>query len=461
MAKQFVLALFIGLGACAMPNGLQRIGVDHNAAAADIADELTLLNILRAREGFPLHYTQINRLTGNINVRGSIGINDAIRGPASTVTNRSAETSSATPSAVTEITRQVASGVDVITPNVGAEVTLNPSLDVIVLDNQRFYQGITAAIPFTTVQNLLSQNPDQRLLLMMLLIERIDFRDAVDGSPTKGQIVFSWMNQDVGQMTAFSNIIDCYNLTAQTEARAAVRLSPVSRLPRGPNGELVGLRLEDLSLLNGTGLELSEPLGASSSRDNEIFVQRPRPDRGGANLSRIVTPNCPVVDLTLPPSDPVYLSDNLALMLVQKPDEPPSSERRAVEPEITFRSAEGVIRYVGRYLHAVQESPTRVHLVNAIGLGPWTSPQNGLPLGRFGPIPQIGTAPLFSVVRGQPPGSVVTATILDQRYSVASDVPAERRRNMQVIGIIQQLINLHKDSTERPVTVPVRVLGGG
>ena len=426
MAFRGALLLCMALGACAMPTRLQRIGVDHNTAAAGIANELTLLNILRAREDFPLHYTQINRLSGTFTVRGSMGINDAIREAATTTTTRNAVTTSATPSTVAEVTRQVVEGVDVITPNFGAEISMNPSLDVIVLDGQKFYQGITAAIPFSTVQNILSQTSDQKLLLMMLLIERIDFRDVDDNSPRKGEVRFFWSNQSVAEMPAFLASIVCYDLAAQTETRTAVPLVPVSRLPRGRNGELTGMRLEDLALLDGTRLELSGPIGISPGADARVMIQRPRPDRGGANLRRTCNPP----DLRTPPPDPVYQENNRAL--VYSPDGKTSSDL-AIQPEITFRSTEGVIRYVGRYLQAYELDPERA--------------------------PRVGNMPLFSVVRGQPGSSLVTATILGRRYSIPDD--QYRRRNMQVLALVQQLVNLHKESSERPVTVPVRVLGGG
>lgn len=417
-----ILSTCMMLAACGMPGRVQRIGVDHNTAAAGIANELTLLNILRAREDLPLHYTQINRLTGTFTIKGTAGINDAIREAATTGTNQTVTTTSASPSTAVTVTRQIAEGVDVITPSIGGEVSINPSLDVAVLDNQKFYQGITAAIPFSTLQNYLSQGYDEALLLT-LFIERIDFKDAE--GPDKGNIRFSWANHDPKNSKIFADNIQCYELTAQTETRSAVRLVPVSRLPRTETGELAGMRLEDLALLDGTKLELSGPIGTSPASDAEVYVQRPRPDRGGANLSR----TC-VLDLEKPPAEPVYLRNNRAL--VYDPERR-SEKEIAIQPEIVFRSTEGVIRYLGRYLRAY-ESDTKS-------------------------VPWIDGEPVFSVVRGRPAGSIVTASILDRRYSVAFN--DYRRRNMQIIALVQQLVNLHKESTDRPLTVPVRVLGGG
>src|SRR6185436_16041622 len=124
-------------------------------------NETPLLNILRAREDLPLHYTQVNRLSGTFTVKASASINDAIREATTTDTNQTAPMATAA-----TVTQQIVEGVDVITPTVGGEISVNPSIDVIVLDSQKFYQGITAAIPFSTVQNYLSQGFEEQLLAM-------------------------------------------------------------------------------------------------------------------------------------------------------------------------------------------------------------------------------------------------------------------------------------------------------
>lgn len=66
-----IVALAGGMSGCAMPREVQRIGVEYNAAVAGMANELTLLNIVRAKEDMPLHYTTVNRLTGSVTVKGS------------------------------------------------------------------------------------------------------------------------------------------------------------------------------------------------------------------------------------------------------------------------------------------------------------------------------------------------------------------------------------------------------
>ena len=125
-----------------------------------------------------------------------------------------------------------------------------------------------------------------------------------------------------------------------------------------------------------------------------------------------------------PPGEPVYLGDYTAVVLGA---DKKSDTQKKIEPFITFRSTESVIRFVGRYLQASDPAA-------------------------------LGGIPLFSVVDGRPSGSLVSASVLNQRYSIAND--ANRRRNMQVLALIQQLLNLHKESADRPLTVPVQVIGG-
>ena len=64
------------LGGCAFSPQLSQVAVDHNRMVAKSADELTLLNIVRASRRFPLHFTAVTEVNGNarISVDAQIGI---------------------------------------------------------------------------------------------------------------------------------------------------------------------------------------------------------------------------------------------------------------------------------------------------------------------------------------------------------------------------------------------------
>jgi hypothetical protein len=213
------------VGGCALQGVVQRQTVEYNAAAAAMADQLTLLNIVRAEEHMPIFYTSIGRLSGSIQVTASGGFNAQIKtaAPTDTSTLTNANTTgtavssmtgtSTTPSSIqtavgpgaatttttttggttttsstttapvaaagTTITNllshAVTSGGDVYTPSVGGQVVSGPSFDIQILDTQQFYQGVLQEVPFSTVETFINQGIDDRLLIR-LLIERIEFR---------------------------------------------------------------------------------------------------------------------------------------------------------------------------------------------------------------------------------------------------------------------------------------------
>jgi hypothetical protein len=213
------------LGACAFPGVVQRESVEYNTAAADMANQLTLLNIVRAKEHMPIFYTSIARLTGSLQVTASGAFNGQFKtasptdtssltnakttGNADTMTkgtsttptvtnttynadgsvagsvtngggttNTSSTTTGPIANAGTVVTdvmsHAVTSGGNLYAPTVGGQVIGGPSFDIQILDTQQFYQGVLQETPFSTVETFLDQGFDDKLL-MRLLIERIEF----------------------------------------------------------------------------------------------------------------------------------------------------------------------------------------------------------------------------------------------------------------------------------------------
>jgi hypothetical protein len=102
------------LGGCAFRPQLHAVAIDHNRLVADSANELTLLNILRARDRQPMHFTSTNVLRGNaqVSLSGSVG------------------------AFIDE------DGLQTISPSLGVEALSNPSFDIVIYDKQDFQNGI-------------------------------------------------------------------------------------------------------------------------------------------------------------------------------------------------------------------------------------------------------------------------------------------------------------------------------
>lgn len=427
------------LSGCAFPNAVHRMGVDYNTAVADMTNELTLLNIVRAKEQLPLHYTSLGRLNGNLTIKGSASFGDEIRGSEIT------KTTSASPSSVDK------TGVDTLKPTVGGEVSTGSNFDVAILDTQKFYQGITAAIPFTTVENYLAQGFSNELMAR-LVIERIDFKAGAGAN--EGQLLFSWENAPSGtKAAAFAKNMACYELLGRGE-RKPIDIAPISRLSAGPDGKAPLLTIEQLALVDGKNFELSDSLTTDAGDDSKIFLRRVGGEKRKADLRiRRTCPNRAISDAEIPddvrddkktakpdlvsaidpstlperpPGVPLYLGSDKAMVLSA---DRKSDTETAVKIEIVFRSPESVIQYIGRYLRAE-------------------------PKDRY----RLGDHRLFVLGDGRDATDLVRVKLLDRQYGITR--VEQPRNSMIVLGFIEQLINLHKESSDRPVTVPVQVIGG-
>ena len=103
-----------------------------------------------------------------------------------------------------------------------------------------------------------------------------------------------------------------------------------------------------------------------------------------------------------------------------------------LDMQITFRSTEGLIRFLGDYLHSQEVK------------------------GRPAETYRLGSRPLFSVATNSPGPDVVSVQLLRKHYSIIAD--DNLRENMQVLAIVEQLVNLQKSNADKPTTLPVQVI---
>jgi hypothetical protein len=105
-----------------------------------------------------------------------------------------------------------------------------------------------------------------------------------------------------------------------------------------------------------------------------------------------------------------------------------------VDVTFYFRSPEGLIRFLGRYL---EETESKLYPVYAFQ-------KDGI------------SAPVFSVEPRHKHGALVSARVNGDDYSILDD--KDKSENMQVLGLVEEIVNLQKSSNDRPATVPVHVL---
>lgn len=442
MARRFRGALMAFLltsaAGCALPSTVQRLGADYNSAVAGLSDELTLLNIVRAREGLPLHYTTFGRLSGSLTVRGSASLNTQLRESAPTDLRSRTTTNATTGTTIAEVaSRSVLSGGTLFSPTMGLEVNTGPSFDISVLDTQEFFQGILTPVPVGVINSLLLSGYDSATLLG-LLAARVELRlkQEVPGLVARrGDLLLSIENTGSHDKDeAFARIVSCFMLSGDTVRPTATPLAPLSRIT-GPRGQQRNLTLQELALLDGRALDISAPIPAASDQDTAVNVVRPGSTQQVARLS--ISPGCtdtvrqtpsgPVVTPQSPPAERTYVGRGMVMVASED-----GRRERLIEADVsvTFRSPEAVIQFLGRCLAGSQQGNQSTC--------------------------KLGDRTLFAVREEGSERAVVTSRLNGQTFSVADD--EHRRQSLAVLSLLQRLINLQKRSTDRPVTVPVQIV---
>jgi hypothetical protein len=480
------------LAGCAMQGTVQRESVEYNTAVAGMANQLTLLNIIRAENGVPTYYTTISRLTGTITVKATAGFNAQIKADSPTVTNAGTnQTATTTGTTITNgtgttgsltnttsptgptvanatgtsgsftnagattaastltnaLTTAITKGGNIYAPSATGEIDSGPQFDINILDTQEFYQGILAGIPFPVIDNYISQEYDNQLLIRLLVL-RIDLtlapmKDSIPNyNHPAGSPVLSLTNaSDGAEAEQFSRELSCYQLKGVDKKKDPKILAPLSRLTGGVDNKESRLSLKDLALLDDKTLMLSKPISGTPGEDANVNVVIPASVTRVAELTPLAKCYLPlkisdaantspmVQDRTFssPPPQPVYLGDGKALVLG---DDGKSDVIVPVKMDVLFRSTEGVVQFLGRYLYAAKENEKGTY--------------------------RLGSEPLFSVREGSGDDATVSVELLDKSYSIAND--DNRARNMTILGLVEQLVNLHKSAKDRPTTLPVEVL---
>ncbi len=361
------LCLALATSGCAMGGTISRMSVDYNEAVARMFDEQTLLNILRAKERMPQHYTSVSALRGNVTVKANAGL---------------------------ELTLE--QGPNTHTPSIGGSIENGSEVDVSVDDTQTFYQGITQSVDQNVVAHYLQQGWDPRMIAM-LLIESIELTPAYGHSGVRPIVV-----RNTPSTREFTNFLNCY------------------RLSYSPDGG--GTRTIKVDAEKVGDVAFNDLLATDFSRTRNKLSSRKFDKKG-------------LVEIEVPGKYPLeFILDRDSQNCIRSQRYAPFQERSdRLGATITIRSVDSALYFIGEYLRnldIIGEEVEEAHRVKG--------------------------EPLFVVRQGSSANAAISASLLGRRYYVPAEL-AERGRTTQVITLLQQLMNIHKVSSERPNTVPVRL----
>ncbi|HET6524579.1 hypothetical protein [Sphingopyxis sp.] len=431
-----VAGIAFALAGCAFGPQMQRVAIDQNAMIADTANELMVVNILRARNREPLHFTSIAKATGSATLSGKASGNVAIKG--ATAVETTGPTGDLTSTATTP-------GVEVFTPALEASIVTGSNLDIAVFDTQEFYQGITTSLTSSQVAHYLHQGwPPE--LLMYLMIESVEFVPAAGGSPV---IDIAWKNDpdDHAAMKRFTDFVAQYPIDLGVREEKTDYVAPVS--------DFSGSKLADFLQLDGRRFTIADrKIGGNKTErwlvrmsgggDDVVVKSLDKAADGvaGCPAATDAKPPAKETDTSAPPDDrqPADTAPNYKLFSTEMKSGPSDHAifAQGVKTDgtgcvngtfqITLRSAEGIIYYLGETLRE----------------------------GNY--MPAIDGIPLLSIKKQRPAETFVQARFRGENWYVPLDPELEQSRTSQIVALTQQLINLQKLSKDKPTTQSIRIL---
>ncbi|MXO91959.1 hypothetical protein [Pontixanthobacter aquaemixtae] len=185
LGKQLVAAVAAAgmLQGCAFGPQLRQVAVNQNQMVAEAEDELTLLNIVRASQRFPLHFTTIGEINGNAQFSTGLGLDLTL-----------------------------AQGPNSHDPGSSLGVQTSPSYKASVLGTEKFQRGIQQPIAAETVAAYLEAGwPDE--LILALLVERVDVY-----SDQKRLTRADHIDNEPGNNTRFAKFLCNFELTTKATA---------------------------------------------------------------------------------------------------------------------------------------------------------------------------------------------------------------------------------------------------
>lgn len=426
----------LALAGCAFGPQMQRVAIDQNAMIADTANELMVVNILRARNREPLHFTSIAKATGSATLSGTMSGDVGIQG--ATAVETTGSTGGLTSIATTP-------GVEVFTPALQASIVTGSNLDIAVFDTQEFYQGITTSLTSAQVAHYLHQGwPPE--LLMYLMIESVEFVPAAGGSP---MIDIAWKNDpdDHGAMKRFADFVAQYPIDLGVREEEIDYVAPVS--------DFSGSKLADFLQLDGKRFTIADrKIGENKTERWLVRMSGGGDDVVVSSLHKAAdgVAGCPAAPDAKPPAKgadtsalpeavpPADTAPNYKLFSTEMKSGPSDHAifAQGVKTEgadcvdgtfqITLRSAEGIIYYLGETLRE----------------------------GNY--MPEIDDIPLLSIERRRPADIFVQARFRGENWYVPLDPKIAKSRTSQIVALVQQLINLQKLSKDKPTTQSIRIL---
>ena len=158
-------ALLAATSGCAFRSQVSGMAVEYNEFVAEATNRQTVINILRARSREPLHFTSFSKVLGTARVEGTANLDIAANGDGADKLPQ--------PGGGFATSRKVL-GATNWTPRLGVRINSGTDFEIGINATDDFWKGITTPVAPSTIVHLLRQGWE-RDLISYLFIHRIEF----------------------------------------------------------------------------------------------------------------------------------------------------------------------------------------------------------------------------------------------------------------------------------------------
>ncbi|HEV2568448.1 hypothetical protein [Sphingomonas sp.] len=431
--------LLLATSGCAFRSQVSGMAVEYNEFVAEATNRQTVVNILRARSREPLHFTSFAKVLGTARVEGTAGLDLTANGNGG----------EQLPGGGGFATSKRTLGATNLTPRLGVRINSGTDFEIGVNATDDFWKGITTPVAPATIVHLLRQGWE-RDLISYLFVHKIDFAGRI--TDPKGQTVATLplgalRNAPDYEATVepFTNLIRCRTLyyslaeaaegseftitfAENMEVSAPIRREACARFEKG-------LRDQFQQALSSQGVTLP-PLAPDGTTDAPSATGAPGTDpfRGRSHHGAGAPPGPGVTS----PNGAGFTATDYFRGLV------PAGYKTELLVDVSLRSVEGMINYLGEYVRTVNERPL------AYGRCEDGQFRQCIPLIVIKPAEEAGNAEPFITVDYKGKSYIVPLS--------GEDIRSGAGFSSQVIGLVQTMLNLHRSSKDLPSTPLVRVI---
>jgi len=143
LPRYLILLTLVGLSGCLSPIALDRAVIEYDKTATDILSKQLLLNIARAHQHLPLHFTAISNIAATFNFQFNAGATPALTGNSGSL----------------------------LTPVFGGTLSENPTISIVPIEGEEFTRRLLTPFQEYKLTMLLRQGADIDLVLRLLASE--------------------------------------------------------------------------------------------------------------------------------------------------------------------------------------------------------------------------------------------------------------------------------------------------